>query len=130
MSSSSGQLSVVCLMFKMLVSMPPLVALSIAIVCEVIATSSIPKTEQFTKLMPSTVVIIGYGIAFFLLSVTVKSMPVGIVYAIWSGAGIVLVAAVGYFLYGQKLDLAALVGIGFILTGVMIVNLLSKTVGH
>ena len=117
-------------MFKMLVSMPPLVALSIAIVCEVIATSSIPKTEQFTKLMPSTVVIIGYGIAFFLLSVTVKSMPVGIVYAIWSGAGIVLVAAVGYFLYGQKLDLAALIGIGFILTGVMIVNLLSKTVGH
>ncbi|WP_435533186.1 DMT family transporter [Vibrio owensii] len=110
--------------------MPPLVALSIAIVCEVIATSSIPKTEQFTKLMPSTVVIIGYGIAFFLLSVTVKSMPVGIVYAVWSGAGIVLVAAVGYFLYGQKLDLAALVGIGFILTGVMIVNLLSKTVGH
>ncbi|WP_459669849.1 DMT family transporter [Vibrio owensii] len=110
--------------------MPPLVALSIAIVCEVIVTSSIPKTEQFTKLMPSTVVIIGYGIAFFLLSVTVKSMPVGIVYAIWSGAGIVLVAAVGYFLYGQKLDLAALVGIGFILTGVMIVNLLSKTVGH
>ena len=117
-------------MFKMLVSMPPLVALSIAIVCEVIATSSIPKTEQFTKMMPSTVVIIGYGIAFFLLSVTVKSMPVGIVHAIWSGAGIVLVAAVGYFLYGQKLDLAALVGIGFILTGVMIVNLLSKTVGH
>ena len=117
-------------MFKMLVSMPPLVALSIAIVCEVIATSSIPKTEQFTKLMPSTVVIIGYGSAFFLLSVTVKSMPVGLVYAIWSGAGIVLVAAVGYFLYGQKLDLAAIVGIGFILTGVMIVNLLSKTVGH
>ncbi|WP_170922500.1 DMT family transporter [Vibrio harveyi] len=110
--------------------MPPLVALSIAIVCEVIATSSIPKTEQFTKLMPSTVVIIGYGIAFFLLSVTVKSMPVGLVYAIWSGAGIVLVAAVGYFLYGQKLDLAAIVGIGFILTGVVIVNLLSKTVGH
>ncbi|MFZ8767861.1 multidrug efflux SMR transporter [Vibrio harveyi] len=110
--------------------MPPLVALSIAIVCEVIATSSIPKTEQFTKLMPSTVVIIGYGIAFFLFSVTVKSMPVGLVYAIWSGAGIVLVAAVGYFLYGQKLDLAAIVGIGFILTGVMIVNLLSKTVGH
>ncbi|CAH1533722.1 Quaternary ammonium compound-resistance protein QacE [Vibrio jasicida] len=117
-------------MFKMLVSMPPLVALSIAIVCEVIATSSIPKTEQFTKMMPSTIVIIGYGIAFFLLSVTVKSMPVGIVYAIWSGAGIVLVAAVGYFLYGQKLDLAAIVGISFILTGVMIVNLLSKTAGH
>ncbi|MGU3844922.1 SMR family transporter, partial [Vibrio diabolicus] len=74
--------------------------------------------------------LIGYGIAFFLLSVTVKTMPVGVVYAIWSGAGIVLVATVGYFVYGQRLDLPALVGIGFILTGVMIVNLLSKTVGH
>ncbi|HHF3068595.1 TPA: multidrug efflux SMR transporter [Vibrio diabolicus] len=116
-------------MFKMLVSMPPMLALSIAIVCEVIATSYIPKTEQFTKMMPSTVVLIGYGIAFFLLSVTV-TMPVGVVYAIWSGAGIVLVATVGYFVYGQRLDLPALVGIGFILTGVMIVNLLSKTVGH
>ncbi|MDF5607392.1 multidrug efflux SMR transporter, partial [Vibrio parahaemolyticus] len=102
-------------MFKMLVSMPPMLALSIAIVCEVIATSYIPKTEQFTKVMPSTVVLIGYGIAFFLLSVTVQTMPVGVVYAIWSGAGIVLVATVGYFVYGQRLDLPALVGIGFII---------------
>ncbi|MDF4787181.1 SMR family transporter [Vibrio parahaemolyticus] len=99
-------------------------------VCEVIATSYIPKTEQFTKVMPSTVVLIGYGIAFFLLSVTVQTMPVGVVYAIWSGAGIVLVATVGYFVYGQRLDLPALVGIGFIIGGVLIVNLLSKTVGH
>ncbi|HHF2921949.1 TPA: multidrug efflux SMR transporter [Vibrio alginolyticus] len=117
-------------MFKMLVSMPPMLALSIAIVCEVIATSYIPKTEQFTKVMPSTVVLIGYGTAFFLLSVTVQTMPVGVVYAIWSGAGIVLVATVGYFVYGQRLDLPALVGIGFIIAGVLIVNLLSKTVGH
>ncbi|AVF65427.1 QacE family quaternary ammonium compound efflux SMR transporter [Vibrio alginolyticus] len=117
-------------MFKMLVSMPPMLALSIAIVCEVIATSYIPKTEQFTKVMPSTVVLIGYGIAFFLLSVTVQTMPVGVVYAIWSGAGIVLVATVGYFVYGQRLDLPALVGIGFIIAGVLIVNLLSKTVGY
>ncbi|HHF3055471.1 TPA: multidrug efflux SMR transporter [Vibrio alginolyticus] len=117
-------------MFKMLVSMPPMLALSIAIVCEVIATSYIPKTEQFTKVMPSTVVLIGCGIAFFLLSVTVQTMPVGVVYAIWSGAGIVLVATVGYFVYGQRLDLPALVGIGFIIAGVLIVNLLSKTVGY
>ncbi len=117
-------------MFKMLVSMSPMLALSIAIVCEVIATSYIPKTEQFTKVMPSTVVLIGYGIAFFLLSVTVQTMPVGVVYAIWSGAGIVLVATVGYFVYGQRLDLPALVGIGFIIAGVLIVNLLSKTVGY
>ncbi|EPM6961765.1 DMT family transporter [Vibrio alginolyticus] len=110
--------------------MPPMLALPIAIVCEVIATSYIPKTEQFTKVMPSTVVLIGYGIAFFLLSVTVQTMPVGVVYAIWSGAGIVLVATVGYFVYGQRLDLPALVGIGFIIAGVLIVNLLSKTVGY
>ncbi|MCL9774816.1 DMT family transporter [Vibrio methylphosphonaticus] len=117
-------------MFQLLVSLPPAIALSIAIVAEVIATSFIPKTQQFTKLSPSIIVIIGYGIAFFLLSVTVKSMPVGVVYAIWSGAGIVLVATVSYFVYGQKLDLPALIGIGFIVAGVLIVNLLSKTVSH
>ncbi|MFC5080914.1 Multidrug transporter EmrE [Vibrio thalassae] len=117
-------------MFQTLVSLPPAIALSIAIVTEVIATSFIPKTEQFTKLAPSLVVGIGYAVAFFLLSVTVKSMPVGVVYAIWSGAGIVLVATVGYFAYGQTLDLAAIVGIGLILSGVLVVNLLSKTVGH
>nr|WP_315855347.1 SMR family transporter [Vibrio hangzhouensis] len=117
-------------MFQTLVSMPPALALSIAIVAEVIATSFIPKTEQFTRLSPSLVVSVGYGIAFFLLSVTVKSMPVGIVYAIWSGAGIVLVATIGYFVYGQKLDLPAIIGIGFIISGILIVNLLSKSVGH
>ncbi|GAA06637.1 QacE family quaternary ammonium compound efflux SMR transporter [Photobacterium leiognathi subsp. mandapamensis] len=117
-------------MFKLITSMPPFLALSIAIVFEVIATSFIPKAEQFTKLVPSTVVLVGYGVAFFLLSVTVKTMPVGIVYAIWSGAGIVLVATISFFIYGQRLDLPAIVGIGFIIVGVLIVNLLSKTVGH
>ncbi|WP_207890614.1 SMR family transporter [Vibrio sinensis] len=110
--------------------MPPLMALPIAIICEVIATSFIPKTEQFTKLAPSAIVLVGYGIAFFLLSITVKTMPVGVVYAIWSGAGIVLVAMIGYVAYGQKLDLPALVGIGLIVAGVLTVNLLSKSVGH
>ncbi|MFA0085718.1 multidrug efflux SMR transporter [Vibrio sp. 10N.261.51.F12] len=117
-------------MYQALISMPPAIALSIAIVIEVIATSFIPKTEQFTKLSPSVVVIIGYGIAFFLLSVTAKSMPLGVVYAIWSGSGIVLIATVSYFLYDQKLDVPALVGIAFIVCGVLIVNLLSKSVGH
>ncbi|MGR5409003.1 DMT family transporter [Vibrio sp. PNB22_8_1] len=97
-------------MFKMLVAMPPMISLPLAIVCEVIATSYIPKTEQFTQMMPSKLVRIGYGIAFFLLSVTMKSMPVGIVYVNWTGVGIVLVGTVGYLLYGQKLDLAAIVG--------------------
>lgn len=117
-------------MFKLLISMPPLVALAIAIVFEVIATSFIPKAEQFTKLLPSTIVIIGYAVAFFLLSITVKTMPVGIVYAIWSGAGIVLVATISYFAYGQRLDLPAIVGIGLIISGVLVVNLLSNTVSH
>ena len=117
-------------MFKLLVSMPPAMALIIAIISEVIATSYIPKTEQFTKLTPSVIVAVGYAIAFFLLSITVKSMPVGIVYAIWSGAGIVLVAGIGYFAYGQKLDLPALAGIALILSGVLVVNLFSNTASH
>ncbi|ANS87451.1 SMR family transporter [Vibrio scophthalmi] len=117
-------------MFQYITSIPAGIALSIAIVAEVIATSFIPKTEQFTKLSPSLIVLFGYGVAFFLLSVTVKTMPVGIVYAIWSGAGIVLVATVSYFLYGQKLDLPAVIGLAFIISGVLIVNLLSKSVGH
>ncbi len=97
---------------------------------KVIATSFIPKAEQFTKLVPSTVVIVGYAVAFFLLSITVKTMPVGIVYAIWSGAGIVLVATISYFAYGQRLDLPAIIGIGLIISGVLVVNLLSNTVSH
>ncbi|KJG10989.1 ethidium bromide resistance protein [Photobacterium kishitanii] len=117
-------------MFKLLISMPPQIALAIAIIFEVIATSFIPKAEQFTKLVPSTVVIVGYAVAFFLLSITVKTMPVGIVYAIWSGAGIVLVATISYFAYGQRLDLPAIIGIGLIISGVLVVNLLSNTVSH
>lgn len=117
-------------MFKLLTSLPPLVTLSIAIIFEVIVTSFIPKAEQFTKLVPSVIIIIGYAIAFFLLSVTVKTMPVGIVYAIWSGSGIVLVAVISYFAYGQRLDLPAIIGIGLIIAGVLVVNLLSKTVSH
>ena len=82
------------------------------------------------SILPSIIVAVGYAIAFFLLSVTVKTMPVGIVYAIWSGAGIVLVAGIGYFAYGQKLDLPAVAGIALILSGVLVVNLFSNTAGH
>ena len=117
-------------MFKLLTSMPPLIALAIAIFFEVIATSFIPKAEQFTKLIPSVIVIFSYAIAFFLLSVTVKTMPVGIVYAIWSGAGVVLVATISYFAYGQRFDLPAIIGMGLIIAGVLVVNLLSNTVSH
>lgn len=104
--------------------------LCIAIVAEVIATSSLKATEQFTKPLPTIVVLAGYCVAFFLLSIVVKTLPVGVVYAIWSGAGIVLVAIVATFWLKQSLDLAAIVGISLILLGVLVVNLFSKTIPH
>ena len=101
-----------------------------AIICEVIATSSIKSSEGFTKIAPSLLVIIGYGAAFYLLSLTLKSIPVGIAYAIWSGLGIVLVTLVAWFMYGQKLDLFGYVGMGLIVSGVIVLNVLSKTSTH
>ncbi|MCC7321542.1 MAG: QacE family quaternary ammonium compound efflux SMR transporter [Rubellimicrobium sp.] len=105
------------------------ILLALAIAAEVIATSALRASEQFTRLWPSVLVIIGYAIAFYLLSVAVRVIPTGIVYAVWSGLGIVLVALVGLFL-GQKLDLAAVAGIGLILAGVLVINLFSATAGH
>ncbi|MFG1377591.1 DMT family transporter [Xanthobacter autotrophicus] len=104
--------------------------LIIAIVAEVIATSALKATESFTRPGPSVLVIVGYATAFFCLSLTLKTMPVGIAYAIWSGVGIVLVTAIAWLWYGQKLDLPALVGLGLIVVGVMVINLLSKSVAH
>ncbi len=101
-----------------------------AIVAEVIATSALKAAEGFTRLVPSIIVVVGYAIAFYCLSLTLKTMPVGIAYAIWSGIGIVLVAGIGAVVYGQKLDLAAIIGLGLIIAGVLVVNLLSKTVSH
>lgn len=108
----------------------PAIALSMAIVLEVFATSLLPKTENFTAVGPTLAVLIGYGIAFYLLSITVQSIPVGIAYAIWCGAGIVLVAGISWLFFGQKLDLAAIIGIGFILAGTVIINLFSNSVSH
>lgn len=104
--------------------------LTIAIIAEVIATSALKASNGFTNLLPSILVIIGYGIAFYCLSLTLRTIPVGIAYAIWSGAGIVLVSLIGWALYGQKLDFWAIVGIGFIILGVLIVNLLSRSAAH
>lgn len=104
--------------------------LFIAIVAEVIATSALKAAEGFTRLVPSLVVVAGYAIAFYCLSLVLRTMPVGIAYAIWSGVGIVLVAAIGTVAFGQKLDLAAIVGLGLIIAGVLVVNLLSKSVSH
>ncbi|BAE75173.1 Multidrug transporter EmrE [Sodalis glossinidius str. 'morsitans'] len=101
--------------------------LFIAIIAEVIATSSIKASAGFSKLTPSLLVIVGYAISFTLLSLVLKTIPVGIAYASWSGLGIVFVAIVSYFLYGQRLDAVAMFGIALIIAGVMIINLFSKT---
>lgn len=104
--------------------------LAIAIVAEVIATTALAKSESFTKIGPSAVTVIGYALAFWCLSFPLRVMPTGVVYAIWSGMGIVLISAVAWIWYRQTLDLAALIGLIFILAGVIIVNVFSKSVGH
>lgn len=104
--------------------------LAIAIFAEVIATSALKASEGFSKPIASTVVVVGYAIAFYFLSLTLKSIPVGVAYAVWSGVGIVLVTIFALFLYGQKLDLPAIVGMAFIITGVVIMNVFSKAVSH
>jgi small multidrug resistance pump len=102
------------------------VYLCIAIVAETVATSTLKSTQGLTRLWPTVVVAIGYAVAFYLLSVIVQTLPVGIVYAIWSGAGIVLVTVAGCLWLKQPLDLPALAGIGLILIGVVVINLFSK----
>ena len=104
--------------------------LATAIVTEVIATSALKASEGFSKPLPSVVVVIGYLVSFYFLSLTLKTIPVGIAYAIWSGVGIVLISLVAWMLYGQKLDLPALIGMGMIMAGVMAINLFSSTTGH
>jgi len=104
--------------------------LTIAVLSEVIATSALATSHGFTRPVPSLVTVVGYGVAFYLMSLLLKTIPVGIVYAIWSGLGIVLIAAVGAVWFRQPLDLAAVVGLGLILAGIVVVNLFSKTVGH
>lgn len=100
--------------------------LAIAIVSEVIATSLLKSSDGFRHLLPSVVVVIGYAVAFYFLSLTLRTIPIGIAYAIWSGVGIVLITVVGWVAYGQKLDGVAIVGIVLITAGAIILNLSSK----
>lgn len=104
--------------------------LALAIACEVTATSALKLSNGFTRLVPSLVVLVGYGISFFALSQVVKSVPLGYAYALWSGFGVVLIIAVGYFLYRQAVDLPGLIGIGLIIAGVVVINLFSKMAAH
>lgn len=123
----------VYLLVKVRVMNPLLTAyvlLALAIVSEVIGSIFIVKSEGFSKLLPSLAVIILYSIAFYLLSHVVKVIPLGITYAIWSGVGIVLTALIGFFVFKQSLDLAAMFGILLIISGVVVINLFSSTAGH
>ena len=106
------------------------VYLSVAIVAEVIGTSALKASEEFSRLWPSLIVIAGYGVAFYFLSLVLKTVPVGVAYAIWSGVGIVLIALVGAVLFKQVPDTPALIGMGLIIAGVVVMNVFSKTVSH
>jgi len=104
--------------------------LCIAIVAEVIATTALKASDGFSRPGPSALVVAGYGIAFYCLSLTLRAIPVGIVYAVWSGVGIVLITLIAWLLYGQKLDAPALFGIGLIIAGVIVLNVFSRSVSH
>ena len=104
--------------------------LGLAIVAEVAATSCLKQSEGFTRLWPSVVTVLGYALAFYFLSLTLRTVPTGVAYAIWSGAGIVLVSAIAWFWQGQTLDAAALIGMGLIIAGVLVIQLFSSSTGH
>ena len=104
--------------------------LGIAIAAEVVATSFLKSAEGFTRLWPSLIVVAGYAVAFACLSLTLRTIPTGVAYAIWSAAGIVLVSLIAWIFMGQKLDAPALLGMGLIIAGVLVIQLFSKTAGH
>ncbi|MDA1155630.1 MAG: SMR family transporter, partial [Proteobacteria bacterium] len=101
-----------------------------AIIAETIGTTALQASHQFTRFWPSVLVVIAYGLSFYLLAQTLRVMPVGVVYAMWSGLGIVMIAAIGYLVFGQRLDLPAVVGIGMILCGILVIHLFSHTSPH
>jgi small multidrug resistance pump len=104
--------------------------LAIAICAEVAATTSMKLSEGFTKPIPSVLTVIGYGVSFYFLSVVLKSIPTGIAYAIWAGAGIVLITLIAWLFQGQKLDAPAIAGMALIIAGVLVMNLLSQSTPH
>ncbi len=105
-------------------------AIAIAIVAEVTATTALKASNEFTRLWPSLIVVAGYGVAFYFMTISMRVLPVGIIYAIWSGLGIVLVSIIGWFVYKQALDVPAMIGMGFIILGVVVINVFSKSLGH
>nr|WP_240724660.1 multidrug efflux SMR transporter [Halomonas borealis] len=104
--------------------------LALAIVAEVVATSSLKASEEFTRLWPSLLTVVGYVIAFYLLTLALRTLPVGIAYAIWAGLGIVLVTLIGILVYGERLDLPAALGLAMIIGGVAVIQVFSRVSAH
>ena len=105
-------------------------ALAIAIVAEVIATSTMKATNEFTRFWPSLVVVLGYGTGFYFMTISMRVLPIGIMYALWSGVGILVVSIMGWVIYRQALDIPAIIGMSFIIAGVVVINVFSKSIGH
>jgi len=110
--------------------MPPFLILIVAVLFETIGNTALQASQQFSKLGPSIVVVLSYAISFFLLSVTLKFMPVGVVYALWSGMGIVFIAIIGLLVFGQRLDFAAVAGLAMIVGGIVVIHLFSNATPH
>ena len=104
--------------------------LTIAVITEVIGTSALQASQQFTKFWPTVIVVIAYAATFYFMAITLKYMPVSIVYAIWSGLGIFFLALIGWFWFKQPLDLAAIAGLALIVAGVLVIHLFSNSAGH
>jgi len=108
----------------------PYLYLVLAVVAETIGTSALQASQQFTRLWPSVTVVVAYAVSFYLLSLTLRFMPVGVVYALWSGLGIVLIALIGYAVFGQRLDAPAVIGMALILAGIVVIQLFSSVTPH
>ena len=106
------------------------VYLGLAIIAEVIGTSALKASDGFSRLGPSVLVVLGYGAAFYFLSLTLREIPVGVAYAIWSGVGVALTTVIGWLVFEQRLDLPALIGIGLIVAGVVVINAFSESLVH
>lgn len=106
------------------------IILFFAIVTETIGTTALQASNQFSKLWPSVIVVVAYSASFYLMALALKVIPVGIAYAIWSGVGILMIAIIGFAVFGQKLDLPAILGMGLILVGILLIHLFSATSTH
>ena len=104
--------------------------LAIAILAEVVGTSALKASKEFTSLVPSLIVVVGYGVAFYFMTLALRSIPIGITYAVWSGVGIVLIAVIGTIFYKQIPDVPAIIGMALIISGVVVIHLFSKTISH